>query len=91
MTFASPNHHSSATGFPCAASRVSVGKSSRVVATLTSNRSAGKLVSVPEVIRLSGADATSSGLVTTRRVVVTPSGGCGTTTDVDDIARVVNP
>jgi hypothetical protein len=30
-------------------------------------------------------------LVTTRRVVVTPSGGCGTTTDVVDIARVVNP
>ena len=49
MTFASPNHHSSATGFPCAASRVSVGKSSRVVATLTSNRSAGKVASVPEV------------------------------------------
>jgi hypothetical protein len=46
---------------------------------------------VPEVIRLSGADATSSGLVTTRRVVVTPSGGCGTTEDVVDIARVVNP
>ena len=89
-TFASPNHHSTATGGPSLASNTSRGKSPSSTPTWISKRSDGIASSSPRSLA-SGLEDISAGVVTTSSCVfVAPSDGArgiGLITDDCDGSR----